>query len=337
MTMAAHPSTAGPRWTGTRVARPARDLDRSARFYRDLLGLPVRGGFEGHDGYDGLFLSLPGGGELELTTGPVRPTGGTEEDLVVLYLRTEDEVREVAAVLAASGVRRVPSANPYWDRHGQTFLDPDGYRVVVAVPDDDRTVTLADPEPVLDVRVELYPGAREDLRPLFALAEDSPTALDAYLHAGRVLVAVLGTDVVGHLQLVDTERAGQSEIKNMAVREDLQGLGAGRQLVRAAVDLVTAESHTSLVVATASADVGNLRFYQRLGFRMRSVERDAFTPATGYAPGTLVDGVQLRDRVWLDRALPPRPTGDRRTSRRSDAGTASTQGREDLTWREGHA
>jgi RimJ/RimL family protein N-acetyltransferase len=66
-----------------------------------------------------------------------------------------------------------------------------------------------------------------------------------------------------------------------------------------------------LVVATAAADVGNLRFYQRLGFRLRSVERDAFTPATGYRPGLEVDGTELHDRVWLDRAIDDDPPGSR--------------------------
>ena len=60
---------------------------------------------------------------------------------------------------------------------------------------------------------------------------------------------------------------------------------------------------TTIQVATAAADIGNLRFYQRRGFRMRSVERDAFTAATGYPPGTFIDGIELRDRVWLDRAV----------------------------------
>jgi hypothetical protein len=36
---------------------------------------------------------------------------------------------------------------------------------------------------------------------------------------------------------------------------------------------------------------------------MRSVERDAFTSATGYPPGLLIDGIELRDRVWLDRVV----------------------------------
>jgi hypothetical protein len=76
-------------------------------------------------------------------------------------------------------------------------------------------------------------------------------------------------------------------------------------LVRAAVALVAAEGGTELVVATAAASTGNLRFYQRQGFRMRSVERDAFTPATGYPDGLTVEGIELRDRVWLDRPVDP--------------------------------
>ena len=97
--VAGTPRHSPPAWTAVRVARPARDLARSTRFYRDLVGLPVLGGFEGHDGYDGVFFGLPGGGELEVTTG------------------------------------RIESANPYWNRWGQTFLDPDGYRLVVAAAD----------------------------------------------------------------------------------------------------------------------------------------------------------------------------------------------------------
>jgi hypothetical protein len=55
-----------------------------------------------------------------------------------------------------------------------------------------------------------------------------------------------------------------------------------------------------LVVATAAADTGNLRFYQRQGFRMRAIERDAFTSATGYPEPIVIEGIELRDRVWLD-------------------------------------
>lgn len=282
------------------MAHPSGDLDRSGAFYRDLLGLRPTGGFAGHDGYDGIFFGLPGGGELELTAGPATPRPGSDEDLLVLYLPTLDDVRETAAELEAAGVPTVPAANPYWNRWGRVFLDPDGYAIVIAA-------TPADPVTAGVVRVETYDGPREELRGLFELAEDSAAELDSYLQVGRVLTATVGLDVVGHLQLVETDRPGQTEIKNMAVREDWQGGGIGARLVRAAVDLLAAEGGTAMVVATAAADVGNLRFYQRQGFRMRSVERDAFTPAAGYPPGTRIDGIELRDRVWLDRPVDPTP------------------------------
>jgi ribosomal protein S18 acetylase RimI-like enzyme len=290
------------RWTATRVAHPVRDLNSSAAFYRDVLGLVPQGGFEGHDGYDGRFFALPGGGQLELTTGPTeRPTEphpGTDEDLLVLYVDTPEAAQQAAAELESVGVPTVSPVNPYWDRWGRTFMDPDGYRVVVAA-------AASDAGTAADVRIERYTGARQELRELFELAEDSQVELDSYLQAGVVLVAMAGAQVIGHLQLVDAGRPGHVEIKNMAVRQDLQGRGIGARLVRAAATLVAAESGTTLVVATASADVGNLRFYQRQGFRMRSVERDAFGPAAGYASEIRIGGIDLRDRVWLDRPLSP--------------------------------
>ncbi|HEU5037302.1 MAG TPA: hypothetical protein VFT70_09865 [Nocardioides sp.] len=55
--------------------------------------------------------------------------------------------------------------------------------------------------------------------------------------------------------------------------------------------------------ATATADVGNLRFYQRCGFRMTRGRRDVFTPETGYPPALEIDGIPLLDQVWFERVL----------------------------------
>ena len=58
-----------------------------------------------------------------------------------------------------------------------------------------------------------------------------------------------------------------------------------------------------MVVATAAADTGDLRFYQRNEFRLLRVERDAFTVEDGYPDGLTIDGIPLRDRIWLSLAL----------------------------------
>jgi ribosomal protein S18 acetylase RimI-like enzyme len=280
-------------WTGYRVAHPVGDLARSASFYRDRLRLPVRDRFSGHDGYDGVIFTLPGGGELELTAGPAAPSAGTDEDLLVLYT---GDAAAVADGLDAAGVPSIMSANPYWTRFGRTFLDPDGYRVVVATSDHRR---VEPPAP----KVDWHTGPRAELRDLFELADDSATQLAHYMPLGRVLVAHVDGLIAGHLQLLPTTEQSEIEIKNMAVRTQYQRSGVGRALVDAAVETCQAEGLSRLVVATAAADIGNLRFYQRVGFRFATVERDAFIPATGYPDPIVIDRIPLRDRVWLSRQL----------------------------------
>ena len=51
--------------------------------------------------------------------------------MLVFYLPNEDDWREAVARMRDAGYEPVASFNPYWDRNGCTFADPDGYRVVL--------------------------------------------------------------------------------------------------------------------------------------------------------------------------------------------------------------
>jgi hypothetical protein len=84
------------------------------------------------------------------------------------------------------------------------------------------------PDDQLEITIDEYLGDRHALRPLFESAEDSEVELNSYLHIGRVLVARIGQDVVGHLQLVDTGVPGEAELKNMAVRTSSRVAAWGR-------------------------------------------------------------------------------------------------------------
>jgi GNAT superfamily N-acetyltransferase len=150
--------------------------------------------------------------------------------------------------------------------------------------------------------IEWFEGAREQLAELFALADDSPDAVRAYRDLGRVLLARDGPTVIGYVQLVAGDGAAEAEVKSVAVREDRQGRGLGQVLVERAAAVCRTERRSALLVATAAADTRVLRFYQLLGFRLLRVERDAFTPESGY-PDIDVDGIPLRDRVWLSLTL----------------------------------
>lgn len=114
-----------------RVARHTQRLEEVVAFYRDGIGLPETGRFRDHDGYDGVFLAIPGSGgaHLELTSGGAHgsPTPHPES-LIVLYVGHAGAVRAIENRMRTVSVA---PANPYWAEHGLTFEDPDGFRVVL--------------------------------------------------------------------------------------------------------------------------------------------------------------------------------------------------------------
>ena len=102
-----------------RVARPSDDLDAVVRFYRDGLGLDVLSEFNDHEGFDGVMLGRKGAGyHLEFTRNKGHRVGKapTEDNLLVFYLPDRAEWQRAIDRLL---------------RHGRTFADPDGYRVVL--------------------------------------------------------------------------------------------------------------------------------------------------------------------------------------------------------------
>jgi len=117
-----------------RVARPSDDLAAVVRFYRDGLGFDVLGEFKGHEGFDGVMLGGQGGAyHLEFTRKAGHKAGRapTDDNLLVFYLPDAEAWERAVAHLEALGQKPVRAFNPYWDRNGKTFEDPDGYRVVL--------------------------------------------------------------------------------------------------------------------------------------------------------------------------------------------------------------
>jgi catechol 2,3-dioxygenase-like lactoylglutathione lyase family enzyme len=113
-----------------RLARHTDRLMEVVSFYRDGLGLPEIGRFENHDGYDGVFLAVPGtDAHLEFTSGGHGTAPSPHpETLLVLYLASAKAVDEICERV---GAQPVEPANPYWRQHGVTLVDPDGFQVVL--------------------------------------------------------------------------------------------------------------------------------------------------------------------------------------------------------------
>jgi catechol 2,3-dioxygenase-like lactoylglutathione lyase family enzyme len=112
------------------LLRPS-DLDRSRRFYRDVLGLAIYREF-GPPGDPGVVFFL-GPGLLEVSGHTAGPAGRS----VMIWIQVRD-VRAEHARLAAAGVPilRGPATEP-WGLTEMWIQDPDGIQIVlVEVPAD---------------------------------------------------------------------------------------------------------------------------------------------------------------------------------------------------------
>jgi lactoylglutathione lyase len=288
------------------------DLDRAVGFYRDQLALPLahvvperRVAFFWIGRYGKAMLGL-----WEAGTMPIKLSLHTAfqvnlsdlRDAPAKLRRAGIEPRDLKGVAIEEPVvlAWMPAASVY-------FQDPDNnlLEFITMLPDAPRPELgllswgewlRRKPLEEEDLTIEPFRGSRSDLLPLFKQADDSPIMIASYIQLGEVLVARRGKDIIGHIQIVGN--GAEREIRSIAVLEQQRGQGVGAALVRAVLEQAFSVGISRVSVATATADIDNLRFYQRIGFRMERVERNAFTVDHGYS-SLEVDGICLHDRVWL--------------------------------------
>jgi catechol 2,3-dioxygenase-like lactoylglutathione lyase family enzyme len=117
-----------------RIARLSADLAAVVKFYRDGLGFEVLYEFKDHDGFDAVMLGRKGTVyhlAFVHKVGHKVAQAPTHDNLLVFYLPDAAEWKSAVTRLKELGHQSVKAFNPYWDKNGQTFEDPDGYRVVL--------------------------------------------------------------------------------------------------------------------------------------------------------------------------------------------------------------
>ena len=117
-----------------RIVRPSDDLAGNLKFYRDGLGFEVLTEFKNHDGFDAVILGHRKAAYHLAFVHKVGHKAGrapSEDNLLVFYVPDADAWTQAVARLEDLGHAPVKAFNPYWDKKGKTFEDPDGYRVVL--------------------------------------------------------------------------------------------------------------------------------------------------------------------------------------------------------------
>ena len=94
--------------------------------------------------------------------------------------------------------------------------------------------------------------------------------------------------------------ADDAEIVNIAVAEDFQGRGLGKDLIEYCIQVARKSRYKKLWIATANSSLSQMGLYQKMGFRMDHIIPSYFAD---YPQAIVENGIQCVDMVRLQRAL----------------------------------
>lgn len=116
-----------------RVARHTDDFNLIKKFYVDILGLELLGHFDDHNNYDGIFIGKSTADwHLEFTKSTTPADHHfDEDDLLVFYPDNTEEFDQIIQRFTENQVKSIKPKNPYWEENGVTYIDPDGYGIII--------------------------------------------------------------------------------------------------------------------------------------------------------------------------------------------------------------
>jgi len=135
---------------------------------------------------------------------------------------------------------------------------------------------------------------------LLLLADPSKSIIDEYLNQSEIFFAILKEDIVGVIVLFPlTEDV--MEIKNIAVKEELNGQGIGSFLIKNVVEYASKMGKQSICIGTANSSFRQLYLYQKLGFDISEIIKYFFLDK--YDEPIFENGIQAMHKIMLLKHL----------------------------------
>ncbi|MFN7253508.1 MAG: GNAT family N-acetyltransferase [Anaerobacillus sp.] len=131
------------------------------------------------------------------------------------------------------------------------------------------------------------------------LADESEVAINKYINEGEMFSIHYENKMAGvvifnyHSQLI-------VELKNIALAPNFRGKGLGKLVITKACELYKRKGNSKVIVGTANSSIGNLAFYQKVGFRMTEIKKDFFRD---YPEPIYEDGIRALDMVMFEKYL----------------------------------
>ncbi len=148
------------------------------------------------------------------------------------------------------------------------------------------------------ISVHAYLGNTDDIMNLLLIGDESETMIARYIQSCKVYVGLLCDEIVA-VCAVMPECDGLIEIKNLAVRHDMQRHGIGHSMLHFVETLYPGKT---IILGTGETP-STLRFYKSCGYHTSHKIPGFFTE--NYPFPIIEEGVRLRDMVYLAKHIPP--------------------------------
>lgn len=139
--------------------------------------------------------------------------------------------------------------------------------------------------------------------PLLLLADETMEAIEKYIYDSDVYVLTTENEVAPLAAFALYKLSGtETEIKNIAVSEALQGKGLGSYLIGEIKKIAKLDGCQTLIVGTADQGVREIKFYEQNGFSLYARKENFFI--NNYPEPIIAEnGKALKDMVMLKTEL----------------------------------
>ncbi|WP_188382658.1 GNAT family N-acetyltransferase [Ornithinibacillus halotolerans] len=131
------------------------------------------------------------------------------------------------------------------------------------------------------------------------IADESEKVVKDYINDGEMFSIHVENDLAG-VVLFTYHAEHVMELKNIAVAQKYRGKGIGKLVINNACQLYQGKGIKKLIVGTANSSIGNITFYQKVGFRMVEIRKDFFK---SYPEPIYENGIRALDMVMFERVL----------------------------------
>lgn len=131
---------------------------------------------------------------------------------------------------------------------------------------------------------------------LLLLADPSEKLVKSYLNKGICYTAAIDGETVGVVLIMET-KASTMEVMNLAVKEEFQNKGIGKQLLLYVIEQIKKGDTKTIEIGTGNPGVVQMLLYQKCGFRIVDIDFDFFRRT--HPERIYENGIECRDMIRM--------------------------------------